>query len=160
MHACFPKSSLRTLCLVAATASAAMATAGPPDFGDHTSATLTSKAWEALNAGDHDLVAAYTDKCEELYARDAAAQQASLEDFASGDDAHSHWAVNDVGTCLFIRGESLTQQGKTAEAIAAFKTLIDDYGYAQCWDTKGWFWKPAEAAAGKLKQLEFDAKLD
>lgn len=130
------------------------------DFGDHTSATLAGKAWQSLGEGKHHLVAAYADKCRELYEAEATKQQASLSDFAPADTAHSYWALNDVGTCLFIAGESLAQQGKTKEAVAAYKKLVDDFGFCQCWDTKGWFWKPAEAAVGKLKQLEFDAKLD
>lgn len=139
---------------------AALGSARGQDFGDHTSATLAGKAWQALGEGKHDLVAAYTDKCRELYKGEAAKQQASLTGFAPADQAHSYWALNDVGTCLFIAGESLAQQGKSKEAASAFKKLVDDFGYCQCWDTKGWFWKPAEAAAGKLKQLEFDAKLE
>lgn len=130
------------------------------DFGDHTSATLTGKAWQALGEGKHDLVTAYTNKCRELYEAEASKQQASLSDFAAADTAHSYWALNDVGTCLFIAGESLAQQGKPKEAVASYQKLVDDFGFCQCWDTKGWFWKPAEAAAGKLTQLEFDAKLD
>lgn len=130
------------------------------DFGDHKSATLAGKAWQALGEGEHDLVAAYTGKCRELYEGEAVKQQASLTGFAPAEQAHSYWALNDVGTCLFIAGESLAQQGKSKEAVAAYKKLVDDFGFCQCWDTKGWFWKPAEAAAGKLKQLEFDAKLE
>lgn len=130
------------------------------DYGDHKSVTLTGKAWQALAEGKHDLVAAYTGKCRELYEGEAVKQQSSLSDFAPGDKAHSYWALNDVGTCLFISGESLAQQGKSKDAVAFYKKLADDFKFCQCWDTKGWFWKPAEAAAGKIKQLEFDAKLD
>jgi hypothetical protein len=38
--------------------------------------------------------------------------------------------------------------------MAAFKQVVSDYLYAQCWDTNGWFWKPAEAAQQKLVELE------
>jgi hypothetical protein len=33
------------------------------------------------------------------------------------------------------------------------------YGFAQCRDEKGWFWKPAQAATERLKLLDFDAIL-
>jgi hypothetical protein len=130
------------------------------DFGDHSSATLTKKAWEALAAGNGDDVLAYTGKCRELYAAEAKKQQAGLTDFAVADKAHDAWALNDVGTCLFIEGQLREKQGKPQEAIAAYRQLTDELKFCQCWDTKGWFWKPAEAAAGRIKELEFDAKLD
>jgi hypothetical protein len=43
---------------------------------------------------------------------------------------------------------------------AAYRALTEGLKYCQCWDEKGWFWKPAEAAAGRLKELEFDASLE
>jgi len=130
------------------------------DFGDHSSATLTTKAWESLAAGDGDLVAAYVGKCRELYEAEAKKQQAGLTEFAPAEKAHDFWALNDVGTCTFIEGQSLEKQGKKKEAIAAYRRLADDFKFCQCWDTKGWFWKPAEAAAGRIKELEFDQQLE
>jgi hypothetical protein len=134
-----------------------VAVAHAQDFGDHSSATLTKKAWEALAAGDADHVLAYTSKCRELYAAEAKKQQASLTEFAPAEKAHDSWALNDVGTCMFIEGQLLEKQGKPAEAIVAYRELVDELKFCQCWDTKGWFWKPAEAAAGRIKELEFDA---
>jgi hypothetical protein len=130
------------------------------DFGDHSSATLTTKAWESLAAGDGDLVAAYVGKCRELYEAEAKKQQAGLAEFAPADKAHDFWALNDVGTCTFIEAQSLEKQGKKKEALAAYRRLADDFKFCQCWDTKGWFWKPAEAAAGRIKELEFDQQLE
>ena len=57
------KKVMMTIFAIFATFSVATA----QDFGNHSSATLTTKAWEALNAGDHAMVKAYTDKCLELY---------------------------------------------------------------------------------------------
>lgn len=130
------------------------------DFGDYSSATLTKKAWEALAAGNDELVLAYTGKCLELYETEAKKQQANLADFASAESAHDAWALNDAGTCLFIEGQLREKQGRKTEAIAAYRRLRDDMKFCQCWDVKGWFWKPAEAAAGRIKELEFDATLD
>lgn len=127
------------------------------DFGDFGSATLTTKAWEALNAGKHDAVDGYTSKCVELYATKADEMQAGLTEAPSTDKAHDYWALNDVGTCYFIRAQSKEARGDAKGAIAYYKTLTEKYAFAQCWDTKGWFWKPAEAAKSKLKSLEFDS---
>lgn len=130
------------------------------DFGDFGSATLTSKAWEALGAGKFESALSFTGKCRELYMKEARNQQGSVNEFASDEDAPMLWALNDVGTCLFIEGQVYEQQKKSKEAVAAYERLVTQLGYAQCWDPQGWFWKPAEAAAKRIKELEFDAKLD
>lgn len=126
------------------------------DFGDHGSATLTTKAWEALNAGNHAAVDGYTAKCVELYATKSDEMQAGLTEAAPTDKAHDYWALNDVGTCYFIRAQSKEARGDAKGAIAYYKAVAEKYAFAQCWDTKGWFWKPADAAKSKLKSLEFD----
>ena len=87
-------------------------------------------------------------------------QQASLDGFASDEEVPMLWALNDVGTCLFIEGRVFEEQKKRKEAVAAYEQLTSQLGYTQCWDPQGWFWKPAEAAAKKIKELEFDAKLE
>lgn len=130
-----------------------------PDFGDHSSATLTSKAWEALGAGKTKLAVVYADKCIGMYRKQAEDMQKDLKEFAPTDPpeaASKYWALNDVGTCLFIKGEALMKLDKKAEALAAYKELLEKLGYAQCWDTRGWFWRPAEAAKQKIVELEFD----
>ncbi len=126
------------------------------DFGDYTSSTLAVKAWEALAEKDLDSVLAYTNKCLELYEEKAKEMQESLTEYPweSKDKIFSYWALNDIGTCLFIRGEAYMNAGKNSEAKEAFKKLVDDYYFSQCWDPKGWFWKPAEAAQQKLEALE------
>ncbi len=125
------------------------------DFGDNSSTTLTVKAWEALKNDDLDAVMIYTNKCIETYGDKAQEMQASLKDYPweSKEKIFSFWALNDVGTCFFIQGEALSKAGKTDEAKKAYKKLIDEYFYAQCWDPQGWFWKPAEAATQKLDML-------
>jgi hypothetical protein len=69
----------------------------------------------------------------------------------------ANWALNDVGTCYFILGQALEKSGDKKGALEAYKTVSEKFPDAQCWDPKGWFWKPADAAKGKLKALEFDA---
>lgn len=130
------------------------------DYGDHSSATLTGKAWDAYGKENFEMAMAYINKCKELYLATAKEQQASLSDFAAAENAHDYWALNDVGTCFFIEGQLLEKQEKTKEALEAYKVLVNELGFAQCWDTKGWFWRPAEAAAARVKQLEFDSMLD
>lgn len=125
------------------------------DFGDYTSSFLTTQAWKALLADDLDAVNAYTNKVIELYAGKAKQMQESMTEYAweSKDKIFSFWALNDVGTSLFIKGEAYKKAGKNKEAKEAYKQLVDNYFYAQCWDPKGWFWKPAEAAQEALTAL-------
>jgi len=142
-----------------APAAPAPAAAAPAlDFGDSTSATLTSKAWGALDGKDYAAVLGYTNKCIELYKTQALAMQAALKEPAPKESASQQWALNDVGTCYFIQGKALDDQGDKKGATAAYKALVDTLGFAQCWDPKGWFWKPADAAKKRLVELQFDAQ--
>ena len=129
------------------------------DFGDHASSTITGKAWGALNAKNYDQAVAYAKKCVEMYEQQALEMQKSLKEPVPNKDKEAVsklWALNDVGTCLFITGQALEKQDKGKEALAAYKQLVEKLPFAQCWDTKGWFWKPADGAKARIKALEFD----
>ena len=133
----------------------------PPvlDFGDHSSSTLTSKAWDAFNAKNQPAAQAYAKKCIELYQTKAIEMQKAIAPAPPTvkEEIQKQWALNDVGTAYFILGQSLEAEGKAKEAAAAFKFLVENLPLAQCWDTKGWFWKPADAARERAKALEFEA---
>ena len=134
------------------------APAAPLDFGDYTSATLTSKAWKASEAKDFASAIGYAAKCIEMHGGVAVQQQKALTaPLTEKEEIFKQWALNDVGVCYFIQGQVLEKQGKNKEAVASYKFLVDNLAFAQCWDPKGWFWKPAGAAAGRIKALEFDA---
>jgi hypothetical protein len=129
------------------------------DLGDYRSETLTRKAWQATGDGDHAAALAYAAKCIELYEAEARQMQAALKELPvneSREETSKRWALNDVGTCLFIQGDVLLKQGDKPGAKAAFAKLVNHFKFAQCWDPQGWFWKPAEAAKQKLVELEFD----
>lgn len=124
------------------------------DYGDHRSVTLQVKAWEALGAGKYDDAVAYTKKCAELYEDEARKMQASLTSKPGEDVIHDYWALNDVGTCYFVRGEALMKLNKKDEALAAYRIVVNDFYYSQAWDPKGWYWAPAEAAALNIEMLK------
>lgn len=137
----------------------ATATFAEPDYGDHSSSTLTVKAWNAMGQQQFDDALAYVAKCEELYGAEAKKMQAAMTDYAPTEpkeEASKFWALNDVGTCMFIKGEVLIKKGDKKGALEAFNKLVKEYKYAQCWDPKGWFWKPAEAAKQKIVELQFE----
>ena len=133
-----------------------LSNASAQDFGDHKSSTLTSKAWTELGKGNSDLAITYADKCIELYMKEAEKMQKSLKDFTAQEDTPKYWALNDVGTCLYIKAQALIKKGKKKEALAVFKKLTSKVKYAQCWDPNGWFWKPSEAAKEKMVEMDLD----
>lgn len=122
------------------------------DYGDFTSSTLTTKAWGALAEKDHAAVLAYTQECVRRYADEGRRMNAKMSGFAPSSRAFEKWALNDVGTSLFIMGKAYAEMEMYAEAAEAYEQLVKDFGYAQCWDPKGWFWRPAEVAAPLAKE--------
>ena len=132
------------------------------DFGDYRSTTLTTRAWEALEKGDIEAVLAFTNKCIELYGEQAKKMQGNLKDYPTGSsqEVFNYWALNDVATSLFIQGEAYRKAKMNDEAKDVFNKLINDFTYGQCWDAKGWFWKPAEAAKEKLAMISSGSSTD
>jgi tetratricopeptide (TPR) repeat protein len=132
------------------------------NYGDYKSSTLISKAWQALEAGDMDAVMAYTKKCFELYEKKAKEMQEGLTDYVAGENAEifKMWALNDVSTGYYIQGEAYRKAGMKEEAKAAYQKVVKEFGYGQCWDVGGWFWKPAEAAKEKLAMIESGSQID
>lgn len=120
------------------------------DFGDYTSSALTTKAWKAYTARRYDALELYVRKCLELYADVARDQQSELADFAPKEQAFDFWALNDVATCLFIRGKALQKQGRNKEAALVYRDIIDNYSFGQCWEPSGWFWRVSEEAKRNL----------
>lgn len=126
------------------------------DFGDFKSVTLVTKAWEALERENVVEVIAYTDKVLELYEAEAKKMEESLKEYPAGtnEEIFAYWALNDVGTALFIKGQVLNKAGRAEEAKEAYSRVVNEFHFAQCWDPKGWFWKPADAAQEQLDKVE------
>jgi tetratricopeptide (TPR) repeat protein len=124
------------------------------DYGDFKSVTLQVKSWDALGEGRYEDAVKYTEKCVELYEERAKEMQASLSAKPSADVVNDYWALNDVGTCYFIKGEALIKLNRKTDAMAAFKTVRDELYYSQAWDPKGWYWSPADAAYPRIELLE------
>ena len=82
---------------------------GELDYGDFSSQTLTTKAWDALNERDYMTAIKYTQKCAELYENKAREMQTFLRQQPpsgaekTNDQIHANWALNDVGTSYYIR---------------------------------------------------------
>jgi tetratricopeptide (TPR) repeat protein len=125
------------------------------DFGDYKSSTLVAKAWEALEKEDFHLVLGYADKCIKLYEKRAREMQAGLTDYPQGspEQIFGYWALNDVATAHFIKAKALMAVGSNEQAIDEFEVVRDEYSYGQCWDPRGWFWKPVTEANNWLNVL-------
>jgi len=130
-----------------------------PDFGDFSSETLTTKAWEGLNADKPADAIIFAKKCIAMYEKDAIKMQSELKEPMVGENdiVASKWALNDVGTCYFILGKAYEAQKKNKEAEKAYKALVANVSFAQCWDPNGWFWAPADSAKERIAALEFDS---
>jgi hypothetical protein len=124
-----------------------------------TSAELIGKAW----AGDPEIRLACARLIIDRWTGAADTQQAAR--LSNGQctvtpdpaDAQAvkkffvdYYAVNDVGTAWFLRGEALKRLGRTTEARAAYKVVIDKYScaYAFAADGKS-FWRVADAVQGQ-----------
>ena len=125
------------------------------------SSILTSRAWSALEQKNWSEVIKITDKCIYQFIDKAKQQQTSLNELPT-ENTSDYWALNDVGTCYYIKCEALAMMGEEYEEmlIQSLKILVDELKYAQCWDSQGWFWDPASSAKKKLRQIEFRQLLD
>jgi hypothetical protein len=112
------------------------------------------KNWSDQYAACSKAVKKYVAKCLELYEAQAKEMQGSLKTYAweSKEKVFSYWALNDVGTCLYILGKANEAAGNKDAAREAYQKLVNEFKFAQCWDPAGWFWKPAEDAEKKLNE--------
>jgi len=119
------------------------------------SAALTQKAWAALEARRYDEAILVAEETENRFGPMADRQQQRLKTFAPLAQAAQFSALNDVATCLFIKGRAYRMLERNDEARQAFLDIIQNYRFAQCWDPKGWFWKVAEAAQDEIHGLDY-----
>lgn len=118
------------------------------------SGELITKAWEAHGKKDIEKTYEYTQKCIDLYKTEADKQQAGLKLMpCNRKDIEAVQVLNDAATAFFIQGESYRDQGKSEQAISAFKTVVKQYSYAQAWDPRGWFWSICKASRESIVKL-------
>ena len=126
------------------------------DYGNMTSQAIVGKMWKSLEKKNLEEVIAYDMKLEHLYSKTAREMGFPLKEYPQlpAEKIHMYWALNDVGTGMFILGEAYQDAGNKDEAKKAYQKVISDYFYAQCWDPQGWFWKPADGAQQKILEME------
>jgi len=126
---------------------------------------LTNQAWEAFESGDQEHAISYAQRCIDEFLGSAERKQLQLEKEnaaqpptgAVSDQERKAISelglLNDVATCLFIKGRCEEAMGHKDEAIKDYQAA-SKYTYARCWDPKGWFWSPSEAAIDRLSVLK------
>jgi tetratricopeptide (TPR) repeat protein len=128
----------------------------------NTSRILTQQAWEGLQNGGFEKTLACTCNTIRRWSRQADEQQTKAVNKDCGNTPSpselesyfsSNWALSDVATSYFIRGELFYKQGRWAEAKEAYKIVIDKYKCAFTWDTNGWFWRTADGAQEKYDEI-------
>lgn len=126
---------------------------------------LTNQAWEAFNNDDHERTLSYAQRCIDEFLGGAERKQLQLETEKAAlpptgtvseqekEAISALGLLNDVATCLFIKGRCEEALGHKEEATKAYQAA-SKYTYARCWDPKGWFWSPSEAALDRLSVLK------
>ena len=115
---------------------------------------VTGKAWNALGRKDWNAAISHADRALRTWGTQAKRTNAKFDGYAPAKDAKKYSNLNEVGTCLMLKGDALRQKGDLNGATATYELLLRDYQYAQVWDPKGWFWKPAESARKNLAKLK------
>ena len=118
------------------------------------SSDYVKKGWNYLGERKFEEVYKITDECIAKYSSQADKLAKTLSDFPPKGKEGMYKVMNDVATCLFIKGEALMREGKIEEAKKVFKEIIDKYPYSVAWDPRGWFWSIKEKAEITLKKLE------
>lgn len=126
------------------------------DYEDYAPETLTNKAWQSYNEKHYGKTEFYAEKCIQLYAEQAKKMQQQLKEFPSKEKAFDYWALNHVGTCYFILGEAYSAKKDFKKAYYNYSKLVKEYYFSQCWDPKGWFWKPAISAQKQINTLSVE----
>lgn len=120
------------------------------------SSALTTKAWVSLEQKNYPAARQAIARCQKLYGAEAEKMQASLRALPNKETAPQYWALNDVGTCLFILGKVAEAEGSKKEALSAYQKVVSSFGYAQCWDKGGWYWQPGVAAKERIAALTLE----
>jgi tetratricopeptide (TPR) repeat protein len=127
-----------------------------------TSQELVKQSWAALLDKDYDKALACTDRAIKKWSRQADTQQLKA---ATGDCDETpkpedqkpyftaNWALSDIATSWFIRGEVFYQQAKWKQAREAYKNVLDKYHCAFTLSREGWFWRTADGAQEKYDEI-------
>ena len=125
--------------------------------------TITA-AWRAFNNREYSQAIAAADQCVDALRGEADRMQAQLQGSNAADPPVgsvtsavrstilARGPLNDVATCLWIKGRAAEATGQVAVARQAYEAAAR-YTYARTWDSRGWFWAPAVDARDRHARL-------
>lgn len=127
-------------------------------------ATYVDKAWEAFNSEQYRAAIDAANSCLEQFHRGAVLAEESLKKSGTAMPTGAvdertqalilqNGLLNDVSTCLWIKGRSAERIGDNASAIEAYRT-VKALTFGRTWDPNGWFWSPSASAIQRLQSLE------
>jgi hypothetical protein len=129
-----------------------------------TSQVLIEHAWDALNKKSYDQAAACAQVAITKWSRQADQEQArafkdGCQETPSAEQKENYfrlnWALSDIATGWFIRGEAFYGNKQWAQAREAYKRVIDSYSCSFTWDPRGWFWRTADVAQEKYDEIRY-----
>ena len=113
---------------------------------------LIFNAWNSLSKKQYTDALKWSDECIVKFGEEAAKQQVSLSSFPSSRVESPYDILNCVGVAYFIQGKVFLAQGEKEKAEEKFLVVINQFGFSQWWDPKGWFWKVAEEAEKEIEK--------
>ncbi|MDP6523333.1 MAG: glycosyl hydrolase [Kiritimatiellia bacterium] len=126
----------------------------PEPAGGEQAWQVTGKAWKAIGEENWDEVVKLAERSEREWGALARHMNDGLRSYPEGDAAKQYANLNELATITMLKGDALLKKGDNRGALAAYRKLISDYQYGQCWDPEGWWWGPASAAKDKIHQLD------
>ncbi len=127
-----------------------------------TSEELARHAWAALEANDLEKVIACSNVAIRKWTTQADSQQLKAASASCSETPkpselksyfESNWALSDIATLWFIRGQAFRQKAKWNEAREAYSVVVNKYQCAFAWDSRGWFWRTADGAKEKMEEI-------
>lgn len=99
-----------------------------------TSEELTTSAWKAFVKNDFSRALECTEICINRRSEKAKEQQQEFSQrggIAVTDNIPKYWALNDVSTYWFIRGEVYRKMRGNEKARKAYQEIVDNYNYGR-----------------------------
>jgi len=131
------------------------------------------KAWDAYNNGDYTRTIDLTNECIDQFSVRAIRDENSLEASHEKEPPtgavdssfdkkkiFERWAVNDVSTAYFLRGQAAEHLYKKHKKPEFMRLAKESYSaatrlkFGRCWDPQGWFWSPPDSSAERLALLK------
>src|ERR1039457_5813830 len=128
-------------------------------------ATMPSRAWVAFNKGNYSAVIAEATSCISQLQSIADRHELQLENdhisippagiVTKNEEAaiFARGPVNDVATCLYLKGNAEERIGRKEEARFAYEAAAK-YRYARAWDPNGWFWSAIRSCGRAFEPLK------